>query len=252
MDENGLNWPSKRVWKMVESQGKVGEKSGNFEMDIEWQPCTTHSSISLRLIYLFLLPGALDFLRRLTELCSGILFSVETSSDRADAFGILSSLRIAFVSSLASSSFLIPDCVFMSYATHSFCRLVLVNSFPVRYWPLDIAFSLSFRCDDSFSKDLSSRISFMAIETTVFFSLLSFCLSPLCVLSFSAHFDSPLFLSKTVCCKLLCIYPPHWYKDHTRDLVTLLVETTLPKSFEGLHLQKYHFWHSQICLVFLS
>ena len=30
---------SKRVWKMVESQGKVSEKSGNFEMDIEWQPC---------------------------------------------------------------------------------------------------------------------------------------------------------------------------------------------------------------------
>ena len=25
---------------MVESQGKVSEKSGNFEMDIEWQPCT--------------------------------------------------------------------------------------------------------------------------------------------------------------------------------------------------------------------
>ena len=24
---------------MVESQGKVSEKSGNFEMDIEWQPC---------------------------------------------------------------------------------------------------------------------------------------------------------------------------------------------------------------------
>ena len=23
---------------MVESQGKVSEKSGNFEMDIEWQP----------------------------------------------------------------------------------------------------------------------------------------------------------------------------------------------------------------------
>ena len=31
-------WPSKRVWKTVESQGKVSEKSGNFEMDIEWQP----------------------------------------------------------------------------------------------------------------------------------------------------------------------------------------------------------------------
>ena len=23
----------------VESQGKVSEKSGNFEMDIKWQPC---------------------------------------------------------------------------------------------------------------------------------------------------------------------------------------------------------------------
>ena len=26
---------------MVESQGKVSEMSGNFEMDIEWQPCYT-------------------------------------------------------------------------------------------------------------------------------------------------------------------------------------------------------------------
>ena len=26
------------VWKTVESQGKVSEKSGNFENDIEWQP----------------------------------------------------------------------------------------------------------------------------------------------------------------------------------------------------------------------
>ena len=25
--------------KTVESQGKDSEKSGNFEMDIEWQPC---------------------------------------------------------------------------------------------------------------------------------------------------------------------------------------------------------------------
>ena len=28
-----------RVWKMVKSQGKVSEKSGNFGKDIEWQPC---------------------------------------------------------------------------------------------------------------------------------------------------------------------------------------------------------------------
>ena len=26
------------VWKTVESQGKVSEKSGNFENDIQWQP----------------------------------------------------------------------------------------------------------------------------------------------------------------------------------------------------------------------
>ena len=31
--------PSKSVWKKVESQGKVSEKSGNFDTDIEWQPC---------------------------------------------------------------------------------------------------------------------------------------------------------------------------------------------------------------------
>ena len=29
----------KRVWKKVASQGKVSEKSGNLDIDIEWQPC---------------------------------------------------------------------------------------------------------------------------------------------------------------------------------------------------------------------
>ena len=29
----------KRSGKIVESQGKVSEKSGNFDMDNEWQPC---------------------------------------------------------------------------------------------------------------------------------------------------------------------------------------------------------------------
>ena len=38
MGENGYYRPLKRVWKTVESQEKVSEKSGNFEMDIEWQP----------------------------------------------------------------------------------------------------------------------------------------------------------------------------------------------------------------------
>ena len=33
----------KGVWKMVESQGKVSEKSGNFKMDIEKQPCKSRS-----------------------------------------------------------------------------------------------------------------------------------------------------------------------------------------------------------------
>ena len=29
----------KKVWKTVESQGKISEKSVNFEMESEWQPC---------------------------------------------------------------------------------------------------------------------------------------------------------------------------------------------------------------------
>ena len=36
--------------KIVESQGKVSEKSGNFEVDIEWQPCLrvkTRNSLKL-------------------------------------------------------------------------------------------------------------------------------------------------------------------------------------------------------------
>ena len=35
------------VWKTVESQGKVIEKSGNFEKDIEWQPCEEKSEKKL-------------------------------------------------------------------------------------------------------------------------------------------------------------------------------------------------------------
>ena len=37
--ENRYFWPLKRVWKKIASQGKVSEKSGNLDMDIEWQPC---------------------------------------------------------------------------------------------------------------------------------------------------------------------------------------------------------------------
>ena len=29
----------KKVWKIVKSQGKVMEKSGNFEIVNDWQPC---------------------------------------------------------------------------------------------------------------------------------------------------------------------------------------------------------------------
>ena len=33
-----LRTAAKKVWKMVKSQGKVMEKSGNFEIENEWQP----------------------------------------------------------------------------------------------------------------------------------------------------------------------------------------------------------------------
>ena len=42
------NWgqdADKRVWKTVESQGNVIEKSGNFEILIEWQPWNMHGQI---------------------------------------------------------------------------------------------------------------------------------------------------------------------------------------------------------------
>ena len=29
----------KRVWKILKNSLKVSEKSGNFEIEIEWQPC---------------------------------------------------------------------------------------------------------------------------------------------------------------------------------------------------------------------
>ena len=37
----------KGFWKTVESQGKVSEKSGNLEMDIEWQPCVNSIFVHL-------------------------------------------------------------------------------------------------------------------------------------------------------------------------------------------------------------
>ena len=36
--------------KGSDKQSKVREKSGNFEMDIEWQPCTNHSALLQMLV----------------------------------------------------------------------------------------------------------------------------------------------------------------------------------------------------------
>ena len=38
------------VWKTVKCQGKIREKSGNFEVDDKWQPCETFSYAILELI----------------------------------------------------------------------------------------------------------------------------------------------------------------------------------------------------------
>ena len=42
---------------MVESQGKVSEKSGKFEMDIEWQPCKAPFTILSTSWFTYLVPG---------------------------------------------------------------------------------------------------------------------------------------------------------------------------------------------------
>ena len=34
-----FSWIRQRVWKTVKYQGKIWEKSGNFELDDKWQPC---------------------------------------------------------------------------------------------------------------------------------------------------------------------------------------------------------------------
>ena len=36
-----------RVWKTVKCQAKIREKSGNFEVDDKWQPCTVSLTNSL-------------------------------------------------------------------------------------------------------------------------------------------------------------------------------------------------------------
>ena len=38
MDVYGSNWPSKRVWKTVESQGKVSESQGIFKWILSGNP----------------------------------------------------------------------------------------------------------------------------------------------------------------------------------------------------------------------
>ena len=48
--------------KNVDSQGKVSEKSGNFDMDNEWQPCRSpllcnHSSESIHTLTQLVLAG---------------------------------------------------------------------------------------------------------------------------------------------------------------------------------------------------
>ena len=37
-NKNDLFWLCQRVWKTVKCQGKIREKSGNFEVDDKWQP----------------------------------------------------------------------------------------------------------------------------------------------------------------------------------------------------------------------
>ena len=33
-----------RVWKAIKCQGKIREKSGNYEVDDKWQPCSLSSA----------------------------------------------------------------------------------------------------------------------------------------------------------------------------------------------------------------
>ena len=47
--ENCYCWPLKRVWKKVASQAKVSEKSGNLDVDIEWQPCLSYCRIKAKM-----------------------------------------------------------------------------------------------------------------------------------------------------------------------------------------------------------
>ena len=52
------------------SQGKVSEKSGNLDMDIEWQPCTAEHCT-----------GMLGKSERTTEHCKGILYKSERTAE---------------------------------------------------------------------------------------------------------------------------------------------------------------------------
>ena len=42
------NWEVvENVWKMVQSRGKVRKKSGNFEIENEWQPCMSQPEFTV-------------------------------------------------------------------------------------------------------------------------------------------------------------------------------------------------------------
>ena len=40
-----FSWIRQGVWKAVKYQGKIREKSGNYELDDKWQPCQSCSQV---------------------------------------------------------------------------------------------------------------------------------------------------------------------------------------------------------------
>ena len=60
-----------RVWKTAKYQGKIREKSGNFEVDDKWQSCRGHTCFSC-INTCLVQRGSLEY-KVLQEYCDGLL-----------------------------------------------------------------------------------------------------------------------------------------------------------------------------------
>ena len=72
-----------KVWKTAKYQGKIREKSGNFEVDDKWQPCPV---LSISCFLLMLIHSSMTILKG--------LYCIDMNIKREDAYKYLNKILL--------------------------------------------------------------------------------------------------------------------------------------------------------------